>query len=132
MKKLLLIFGLSLITLSAWCQGNLQFNQVKLVGTTLETVPSGKVWKVESATYTGGQAFPINSETNYASYASMSFYLNGIQNYEGYFTSVRYGSVWVNSTNNQSTFPLWIPAGSTLKAGSNMNSLSVIEYNIIP
>jgi hypothetical protein len=33
-------------------QGNLQFNQVKLVGSTAETVPSGKVWKIESAPLT--------------------------------------------------------------------------------
>jgi hypothetical protein len=33
-------------------QNNLQFNQVKLVGSTAETVPSGKVWKIESAPLT--------------------------------------------------------------------------------
>ena len=30
-------------------QGNLQFNQVKLIGSTPETVPENKVWKIESA-----------------------------------------------------------------------------------
>ena len=34
----------------AFAQGNLQFNQVKLV-TALETVPAGKVWKIESVIY---------------------------------------------------------------------------------
>ena len=33
-------------------QNNLQFNQVKLVGSTAETVPAGKVWKIESAPLT--------------------------------------------------------------------------------
>jgi hypothetical protein len=33
-------------------QNNLQFNQVKLVGSTAETVPVGKVWKIESAPLT--------------------------------------------------------------------------------
>jgi hypothetical protein len=33
-------------------QGNLQFNQVKMVGSTAETVPAGKVWKIESAPLT--------------------------------------------------------------------------------
>ena len=49
MKQLLLIvlmLGFTVIQ----AQGNLQFNQVKLV-TTLETVPAGKVWKVESVIY---------------------------------------------------------------------------------
>ncbi len=42
-------------------QGNLQFNQVKLVGSTAETVPVGKVWKIESAPVSvkdGIQAIP--------------------------------------------------------------------------
>ena len=46
MKVLLSITAL-LISLSASAQGNLQFNQVKLV-TTAEAVPAGKVWKVEN------------------------------------------------------------------------------------
>jgi hypothetical protein len=33
-----------------YSQGNLQFNQVKLVGDNQQTVPSEKVWKIESAT----------------------------------------------------------------------------------
>jgi hypothetical protein len=46
MKKLYLILFVLLNQL-AYAQGNLQFNQVKLV-TALETVPAGKVWKIES------------------------------------------------------------------------------------
>ena len=33
-------------------QGNLQFNQVKLIGDSPQTVPTGKVWKIESAPLT--------------------------------------------------------------------------------
>jgi hypothetical protein len=53
MKKLIIFSLLSLnyIHLSkySYAQGNLQFNQVKLIGSTPETVPTGKVWKIESA-----------------------------------------------------------------------------------
>ena len=49
MKKLLLFTFLILSNL-ACAQGNLQFNQVQLV-TSLETVPVGKVWKIESVIY---------------------------------------------------------------------------------
>lgn len=47
MKFSLLFLSLG-VTLGAFAQGTLQFNQVKLV-TAQETVPAGKVWKVESA-----------------------------------------------------------------------------------
>ena len=49
MKKLYFILFILLNQL-AFAQGNLQFNQVKLV-TALETVPAGKVWKIESVIY---------------------------------------------------------------------------------
>ena len=49
MKKNLLVVILLLFTaLSIKAQGTLQFNQVKIISTVLQTVPSGKVWKVTS------------------------------------------------------------------------------------
>jgi hypothetical protein len=49
MKILILSFFLVLCSL-LYSQGNLQFNQVKLVGDAPLTVPTEKVWKIESAT----------------------------------------------------------------------------------
>ena len=49
MKILILSFFLVLCSL-IYSQGNLQFNQVKLVGDAPLTVPTEKVWKIESAT----------------------------------------------------------------------------------
>ena len=49
---------LSVFCVSLKAQGNLQFNQVKLV-TALETVPVGKVWKVESA-LSGEERYPTS------------------------------------------------------------------------
>ena len=48
------LFFLILLLLSsiAYSQGNLQFNQVKLIGDSPQTVPTGKVWKIESAPLT--------------------------------------------------------------------------------
>ena len=40
-------------------QGNLQFNQVKLVS-TIETVPAGKVWKVENYLPSSQLAIDLN------------------------------------------------------------------------
>ena len=50
MKNFFLIIILSSLTLMGKAQGNLQFNQAKLVN-TIDTVPSGKVWKIESFIY---------------------------------------------------------------------------------
>jgi len=49
MKILLLSFFLLPFSF-LYSQGNLQFNQVKLVGDAPSTVPAEKVWKIESAT----------------------------------------------------------------------------------
>ena len=48
----LFLFGAFFLGISAnsFGQGNLQFNQVKLVGDAPLTVPTEKVWKIESAT----------------------------------------------------------------------------------
>jgi len=56
MKRVLFSLILFFVAFLVNAQGNLQFNQVKLV-TTLETVPAGKVWKVESA-LTGEERYP--------------------------------------------------------------------------
>ncbi len=51
MKHIFILLSFLGIGLSAMAQGNLQFNQVKLV-TSQQTVPANKVWKVESVIYT--------------------------------------------------------------------------------
>lgn len=139
MKKLLSIGILLLISLSVNAQGNLQFNQVKLV-TATETVPAGKVWKVEAASFAGGTPFCIGAGPNslcgqvnlaYTGFqASMSYNINGqnayiAQAYNG--NSVAQSGIQVNNP-----FPLWLPQGTTLAAGANMRHLSVIEFNVVP
>lgn len=107
-------------------QGNLQFNQVKLVS-TVETVPAGKVWKVESVIYSGGATFQIATYT----LGSMSYFVNGNN------CIIANSSNGTSTTNNNApvtdnAFPFWIPSGTTLAAGTNMRYLSIIEFNIIP
>ena len=123
MKKALLILSILFIALGAKAQGNLQFNQVKLVSTS-EIVPSGKVWKVENAIFAGGTPFTITLYT----YGSMSYAVNGLACY----ISSSGGPPTGNNYANASTFPFWLPAGSSLASGSNMRYLSAIEFNIIP
>ena len=51
MKSFFFLIALTFTSI-AFSQGNLQFNQVKLIGDSPQTVPTGKVWKIESAPLT--------------------------------------------------------------------------------
>jgi hypothetical protein len=128
MKNSILIL-LFFITLATNAQGNLQFNQVKLVS-TLQTVPVGKVWKVESASYSGGNAIGIGSIATSAFgntgpiSSFLNFKINGLNNFSPALGQAGGGSM-IN-------FPIWLPAGSTLESSTNTNFLSIIEFNIVP
>jgi hypothetical protein len=133
MKKLLLSTFIILSNL-ACAQGNLQFNQVKLV-TSTETVPVGKVWKIESviyniaATASGYQA--SNGSCNSSTYESTSIEIAGIPTKVGQGTqAASYSNL--QYTHSYTILPLWIPAGTTLSGGTCLNKISVIEFNIIP
>ena len=133
MKKLLL-FTFILLSNLACAQGNLQFNQVKLV-TSTETVPVGKVWKIESviyniaATASGYQA--SNGSCNSSTYESTSIEIAGIPTKVGQGTqAASYSNL--QYTHSYTILPLWIPAGTTLSGGTCLNKISVIEFNIIP
>ena len=133
MKKILLP-TLILLSNLACAQGNLQFNQVKLV-TSLETVPVGKVWKIESVIYnipltaSGHQAGA--GSCNSTSYESTAIEVAGIPTKVGQGTQpASYSNL--QYTHSYTILPLWIPAGTTLSGGTCLNKISVIEFNIIP
>lgn len=136
MKNLFILFAFVGISKVAKSQGNLQFNQAKLV-TTVETVPAGKVWKVENATYNGGAIFCLStgpSTVNCGSslggigvYGYMSFNINGQATYIYGTNANGYGGY-----SAPLPFPFWLPAGATLAAGTNVRYLSVIEFNVVP
>ena len=85
---------------------------MKLVSSQ-ETVPVGKVWKVESVCYSAGPTIFIQSYI----YASMSYAINGNVLYIATITDTEYR---YNNPVKDNTFPFWLPAGSTLSAGTNM------------
>ena len=140
MKRTFLFSLFVFMHLALFSQGNLQFSQIKLVS-TLETVPGGKVWKVESAVFMGGAPFCLGTGPN-ASCAGgslsgagfvgdMAFQVNGQTNYlysniGSPTNAASYGS------HGYSPFPLWLPASTTLAAGTNMRYLSVLEFTIVP
>jgi len=138
-----IIFFVSLL----WCgviysQGNLQFNQVKIVSNTdaAQTVPAGKVWKIESVISDGGQdAYPIQTSGSTQSFfgacGAPSFYYL----YYGKYLAINSipVSFGIHSSGGVMTsLPLWVPAGSTICMCTSSTfcarGYSVIEFNIIP
>ena len=134
MKKLYFIVFVLLNQL-AYAQGNLQFNQVKLV-TALETVPVGKVWKIESVIYN------IPSEmSSYQTSGSLSCGVNTFQNFAievaGVPTKTGQGVGALQLSNityaqGYTELPIWLPGGATLSGGPCLNKVSILEFNIIP
>jgi|688.fasta_scaffold199548_3 hypothetical protein len=95
----------------------LQFSQVLLVNTA-QTVPANKVWKVESLVLS--QNF-----TNY----SISSYFSAYLLINNSSCTVGYSSYQAGIS---TTLPLWLPAGTSLAAGQNISSISVIEFTVVP
>lgn len=144
----LLMFSFS----NSFSQGDLQFNQVKLIGNTQETVPSGKVWKIESA-FGQGSPVPIcmlcrsTCDWSYTGYISSGFYVNGSLCIEdvllasptsGWTSTNCTGGAWSGSATKclrgytVNPFPIWLPANATVKAAVSGAYLSVVEFNIVP
>ncbi len=132
MKQLLFLVFLGLGALLH--AQSLQFSQVKLV-TSLETVPAGKVWKVESVIFNiPATAMPLansgSTNCNYGQYQNQAIQVDGVFTklggagntaYNGY-TGYYYGT----------SLPIWLPAGATLSGGPCLNKISVIEFTVVP
>jgi hypothetical protein len=129
MKHLILVPFLALIFSVAGAQGNLQFNQVLRIGTTPQTVPTGKVWKVVSFWQSDTRLTQNFNTTTCGSTTNNSpFLINSVN----YFYAKPYG--WGSTTafvTVGNEFPLWLPAGETLNTLCTNDFLSVIEFNIV-
>lgn len=135
MKKVILILGIVALANTTKAQGNLQFNQVKRItysgsptvntNTTISTitVPSNKVWKIES-----GSIAYTQSGLAAALGLNMLLLVDNQMIY-GYYGGSLYSSP-----------PIWLPTGTyqVIIGNNNTNATSVqvgisaIEYNIIP
>ena len=129
MKKILLSTFLLLSNL-ACAQGNLQFNQVIRVVEVLQTVPTGKVWKVES--YLENEL--VNSNSSSSSCTSSTIHRPLIIN-NGFYYFI--GDVAWGSTNslqmmNHNKFPIWLKSGDQIRTTCSSDFASVIEFNIVP
>ena len=131
MKQSIIIVFLFL-SLRLFSQGNLQFSQVKLV-TTSETVPAGKVWKIENI-------LPgVRPTTTSWGNSTLDFTININNQTVYYLSSESEGSLFGNGQTGISSIsvgignaPIWLPAGSILSAGTNVLSVNVLEFNLVP
>lgn len=126
---------LFILTTFSWSQGNLQFNQVKLV-TAQETVPVGKVWKVESVIYAipddqSGAQSSAGASCGVANFRSTSIEVDGVTTKVGSGTNTASYSN-LAYTHSYTILPLWLPAGATLSGGPCLNKVSIIEFNVVP
>ena len=128
MKKLIITLSICLaFTLSSNAQNQLTFNQVLLVPLTSQgdTVPQGKVWKVESSvselTNSGETSFFVN---NNKCNITLSWVGTFVSPYNGG------GSYGHSASTVNPIFPMWLPAGTIITEGTGVEALSIIEFNI--
>lgn len=130
--KFLFALVLALLSFVGLGQYNLQLNQVVLVSNTLQTVPAGKVWKVESYMQAGIAAPDMIEVGGSCAYSDRHHPM--IVNGQTYFLingSPGHGSsgTFLAASN---ILPMWLPAGATLRTACAKDVLSVIEFNLVP
>lgn len=134
--SLILFFLIALFTLinreHANAQSGLEFSQVLLVGNSVQSVPSGKVWKLESI----WSASPGVMNSSCSSVSSAVDYARAIEiNSVSLFpaSATQTGSSGnIYSSGEIASFPYWLPAGTSVKAYCSGSQISVIEFTVIP
>lgn len=127
MKKLLFIACL-FVSFGTFAQGNLQFNQIIKVSTTVETVPAGKVWKIES--YQQSNVSGTSNSTNACDVARVRPYIIDGQVYHNIKNIASGNAGYVYTAENR--MPIWLAAGQSAATSCASDFLSVIEFNVVP
>jgi hypothetical protein len=130
-RKNIFLISFLVLTFLSFGQGNLQFNQVLRIGNSAQTVPAGKVWKVE--TYMQANTY-ISEFVEYPGCNSPDrqhpFLINAVPYYQINGSPGHGSSGIMMAVGN--LFPLWLKSGEVLQTTCPNNFLSVIEYNIVP
>ena len=122
MKKIFLVLTvIAVSTFFATAQNSMEFSRVLLVE-TLDSVPQGKIWKVsnimQTASSAGTRIITVNGNNIIVSYGASS-------------STQSSGRIAGHSYNyNALQGAYWLPEGTTLQAGTNVQYISVIEFNI--
>jgi len=135
-----LLFSLICAASVSWLSGQtLSYSRVLLVESSAQTVPAGHVWKVERAvSQVAAQVNSAGWATIPTPTATFQIAINGVNiNISTVRTSAvapyhSSQSSYTTSAIDQGTFPLWLPPGTTLAAGSNVRYISVIEFRENP
>lgn len=127
MKKLICILVLC-FSFGANAQGNLQFNQVLKISTTIETVPAGKVWKIES--YQQSNVSGTSNSTSGCDINRIRPYIIDGQVYHNIKNIATANAGYIYAAENR--MPIWLAEGQTAATSCPSDFLSVIEFNIIP
>ena len=132
MSKVLLSAVLLLLGNDTIAQFNLQLNQVLLVGSTTQTVPAGKVWKIESYMQAGVTINEMVESTATCNFPGrhhamivnnqLYYLINGSPGHGSSGTYMAVGNF----------LPMWIPAGTTLRSSCSSDVISVLEFNLTP
>jgi hypothetical protein len=134
MKTIFLFVAMITTSLSIQAQGNLQFNQVKLINSN-STVPTGKIWKIESVLHGDNNSWAFGSPSTDC---IMSIKINESNVCLSRLHTYASGTGFSNSAAasesafNCTSFPIWLPEGVTIDLGFNSKFISVIEYNLVP
>jgi hypothetical protein len=121
------ILAILALTCSAFfavkAQGTLQFNQVRLISATTETVPTGKVWKIVNVYVNQVQRFQASSGSgtclggqvcNGGSTRWNSFSVNSCPTASDFQNNAQMRVDGANTFFNVGS-PIWLPAGSTVQ-----------------
>jgi hypothetical protein len=130
MKKIFTL-AMLLFSMATYAQGNLQFNQVRTFTGNIsinsfklfDTIPQGKVWKIEAIGLNQFCFLNINGR-NYVNY-----FLQGTNNGNGITSVVSNENLWLKSGDVVGYYSPW---NSNCATCSFDYIVSVIEYNIIP
>ena len=90
--------------------------------TSLDTVPQGKVWKVNSY-------LPSSNWVNLsqAHNASLNVLINSVDYRVAHYSGSYVGSAGFSELITV-PFPIWLPSGTTVEPGNNCGSLSIVEF----
>ncbi len=142
-KSMCLLFLFSGIIFCANSQ-TLQFSKVKLVTSTEETVPAGKVWKIEGigAARVKELYHKISSTSSFTP-ADQQITINGTSisviqtvgtgaGIMGYTSTTGTYATSASYAASATWLPIWLPENTTLKTGTNVEFISVIEFTVLP
>jgi hypothetical protein len=135
MKNCFLIIILSSLSLLSKAQGNLQFNQAKLVN-NIDTVPSGKVWKIESFIYSSS-IVDVQSWGNLGYSGTIDNSISDKIIINGNLVTVRKSSSSASNNNSNSLLweqklPIWLNQGNTISSSNGVLFINILEFNITP